>query len=86
MVFDEVFDDFLFRIERFQIIQTHRFDGDLHDLFFAHAKATLLFGQIITASVHQHLLRNQAHNLASRDADTTSRCFGTDFLKTHMDR
>ena len=90
MVLDKKFDNFLFGVERFKVIQSHALDGHLHDFVLADTKTALLFGQIVFAGVDQHTLGNETHNFTTRDAQaavgsTTAYLVETEMHGSHLD-
>ena len=86
LVLHQIFNDFLFGIERLEVVQRHGFHGDLHDLLFRNALRTLLAGQVELAGLHQHLLGHEAHDFGTRYLQATGGCSAADLLVGHMER
>ena len=86
VVFNQELDYFLFGIERFKVVETHTLDGHLHDFIFANAKAALLFGEVVLASVDKYAFGNETHNLATRYAEAAVGSTTAHFVKTEMHR
>ena len=74
------------RLERLEVVQTHRFDGYLHDLVLGDAERALLPLKVELSGVHQNALRNQTHDLGSRNFQTSCRRRSGDFLVGDVER
>ena len=55
-------------MERLQIVQPHRLDGDAHDLLLRDAHRAVLLAQEILARLDQRPLRHETHDLGARHA------------------
>ena len=67
------------RIERLQVVESHRLDGNLHDVLFRNARRTLLLLQEVFTGIDERLLRNETNDFRSGHPHTTG-CSSTAHL------
>ena len=72
------------RVERLQVVETHRLDGNLHDVLLGNTRRALLLFKEVLAGIDERLLRHQTDNLGSRHPDATSCGSAAHLIEGHM--
>ena len=70
IIFYKVFNNFLFRVKRFEVVKTHRFDSYLDYLFVVDTNGTLLFAKEIFTGFDKSRFRNEAYNFSTCNAES----------------
>ena len=84
--FKQVLDHLLGRIERLQVVQSHRLDGDADDLLLGDARRATLLAEEVFAGFDQSPFRNQPHDFGPRDAHAAGVGLAAHLVESRVER
>ena len=85
-IFEQIFDHFLARVERFEVRQTERLNSNLNNVFFRNTRGALLLFEEVASGFKQRAFRHKTYDFRTRNAYAPVLSTTTYLIKGHVKR